>query len=106
MKKKCIIIPLLTGFIFLLIIIGVFLIPLFSIKQYILVLKLEEIPDNFINISESNMQNYPTLRKAVVSPRINIEIKSDENNELLAFFGNSTTNFNYNNNYYKLLWSD
>lgn len=105
MKKKYMITTVFIAIVILLVVIGILLMGLFGFKQYIRAVELEDAPDNYVNISETEIQEYPALKKAIDSPGKSIEISSSENDALLDLFNGERTNIKYLDNFYQIQWS-
>jgi len=62
--------------------------------------KLDEEPDNFINISEQQMEQFPGLKEAINSTEEMVEISSDEWYKLKDFFQGYDAYMEYQGKYY------
>jgi len=62
--------------------------------------KLDEEPDDFINLTEEYRQKFPHLYQSINSSGELIKIPSDEYYELKDFFENSFTYIEYQGEYY------
>jgi len=66
----------------------------------IFVEKLDEEPDNFINMSEQQMEQFPRLKESINSTGEHVETPSDEWYELKDFFQDYYAYIKYQGEYY------
>ena len=68
--------------------------------------KMDSEPDEFVNISELKMENFPSLKKAIQAIQsekdyVVVEIPQEEYQELNSLLNtNNTNNISYKNEYY------
>jgi len=71
-----------------------------EVERGIRVMKLNEEPEKYINLSIEEMNGFPTLKKALNNDEI-LVTPNDEYDKLAILFKN-TQSFKYLNNYYEI----
>ncbi len=66
--------------------------------------KLDEIPDNFVNMSEQHMDEFPHLKEVVISQEC-VDTPKEEFDALKDLLDTEDTDFiKYNNEYYEIVF--
>ena len=68
----------------------------------IIVQEITTEPDDFYNMSEEELQNYPSLQEAIQSPGSEIETTRDEYNDIVDLISNQGSIIKYQDKFYQL----